>query len=122
VTNEVGIPEGVMVVIFLEHPKEKVWGMLNSISSAGIVLRGLDITSFEDWMRQEGRDEEKEIGPYTLFFPMHRVVRVEQDETVGPVLSYAERFLKEVGRSCVDSLRAPTSGSDDRKTEKVKES
>ena len=35
---------------------------------------------------------------------MHRVERLEKDETVGPVISYAERFAKEVGRTVQETL------------------
>jgi hypothetical protein len=104
-----GLPAGAPVVVFLQEPKEKFWGLLASIGPTGVALRGLDVEVFEEWLRQEARGEEAALGPLTFFFPMHRVMRIERDETVGPVLSYFERFHKEVGRSVEDALGAPSS-------------
>ncbi|HVR71266.1 MAG TPA: hypothetical protein VMT87_10520 [Vicinamibacteria bacterium] len=92
------------VVLYLQAPKEKMWGLLLSVSSAGIVLRGLDLTVFDDWMRQEARGEETMIGLCTVFYPMHRVERMERDETVGPITSYADRFAHEAGRTVLEAL------------------
>ena len=89
---------GALVVLYLQQPKEKVWGMLVSLSGAGVVVRGLELAAFDDWMRQELRGEDAGLGLLTLFYPMHRLERLEEDETLGPVLSYADRFAREVGR------------------------
>ncbi len=95
---------GAPVVLYLRDPKEKIWGILGSLTPAGIVLRGIDLAAFEDWMRQEARGEEDLLGLVTLFYPMHRLERLEKDETVGPVMSYAERFALEVGRTVQETL------------------
>jgi hypothetical protein len=97
--------EGAPVVLYLHDPKEKIWGILLSMTPAGIVLRGLDLTVFDDWMRQEARREEVLIGLTTLFYPMSRVERMERDETVGPLVSYADRFAREVGRTVDEAAR-----------------
>jgi|SRR5687767_8577856 hypothetical protein len=93
------LPEGSTVVVYLQGPNEKVWGVLILLNAAGVVLRGIDLATFDHWMRQEARGEEELIGLTTIFYPMHRVVRMERDETVGPLTSYADRFAREVGRS-----------------------
>lgn len=103
--------EGSTVVIYLQGPKEKVWGVLVSLTSSGVVLRGIDLATFDDWMRQEARGEEELIGLTTIFYPMHRVVRMERDETVGPLTSYADRFAREVGRSVGAVLGLEPKGS-----------
>jgi hypothetical protein len=92
------------VVLYLQAPKEKVWGLLLSVSTAGIVLRGLDLLVFDDWMRQEARGEEKMIGLSTVFYPMHRVERMERDETIGPIVGYADRFAHQAGRTVLEAL------------------
>jgi hypothetical protein len=93
------LAEGSPVILYLQNPKEKVWGLLLSLGTAGIVVRGLDLAVFEDWMRQEARRDESLIMPTTLFYPMHRVERLERDETSGPLPGYVDRFALEVGRS-----------------------
>ena len=95
---------GVPVVLYLQNPKEKIWGLLVSLGPEGVVVRGLDLATFDDWMRQEARGDEPLIGLSTLFYPMGRVERMEQDETVGPVASYADRFAREAGRTIRQAL------------------
>jgi hypothetical protein len=103
---------GSPVILYLQGPKEKVWGILLSIGVAGIVVRGLDLAVFDDWMRQETRADEPLIGPSTIFYPIGRLERMEVDETVGPVTSYAERFAREVGRTVLQVMGLDRAGLD----------
>jgi len=105
------LDEGSTVIVYLQAPKEKIWGVLVGMTPAGIILRGIDLETFDDWMRQEARGDEELIGLITLFYPMHRVVRMERDETVGPLTSYADRFAREVGRSVGAVLGLEPKGS-----------
>ena len=97
--SEFDLIEGGPVIVYLREPKEKVWGLLLSILPSGLVVRGLDLRTFDDWLRQEARAEEPGIGLVTLFYPMGRVERMERDESIGPIEGYADRFRREVGRS-----------------------
>jgi hypothetical protein len=92
------------VIVYLQLPKEKVWGLLVSLGTAGVVVRCIDLAAFDDWMRQEARGDEPYLGLSTVFYPMNRVERMERDETVGPVVSYADRFAREVGRSVREAV------------------
>jgi hypothetical protein len=94
-----GLAEGDAVIVYLQAPKEKVWGLLVSLMIPGIVLRCIDLVAFDDWMRQEARGDEPYLGLTTLFYPMGRVERMEKDESLGPMPSYAARFEAQVGRS-----------------------
>jgi hypothetical protein len=99
-----GLHEGTPVILFLRDPKDKVWGLLVSLGPAGVTVRGMDLRTFEEWMRQEARRDEDFIGPSTMFFPMHRLDRVERDESVGMVISFADRFHREVGRTVNEAM------------------
>ena len=90
---------GDAVIVYLQAPKEKVWGLLVSLGTAGVVVRCIDLATFDDWMRQEARGDEPYLGLSTVFYPMNRVERMERDQTLGPVISYSDRFAREVGRS-----------------------
>jgi hypothetical protein len=92
------------VIVYLQSPKEKVWGLLASLGTAGVVVRCIDLGAFDDWMRQEARGDEPYLGLSTVFYPMNRVERLERDLTTGPVISYAERFAREVGRTVREVL------------------
>jgi len=104
----IGLGAGAPVVLQLHSPKEKVWGILLAVDAAGIILRGLDLEIFDDWMRQEAHGDETMIAPSTIFYPMGRVVRLERDESFGPVVSYADRFAREVGRTAGEAMGLET--------------
>ncbi|HET7745930.1 MAG TPA: hypothetical protein VFM29_01435 [Vicinamibacteria bacterium] len=93
------IAAGQAVILYLHTPKEKVWGVLLSIGVPGVVTRCIELNAFDEWLRQEARGEEPGLGLSTVFYPMHRIERMERDETVGGVEGYADRFAREVGRS-----------------------
>jgi hypothetical protein len=97
--SALGLREGDAVILYLQVPKEKVWGLLVQLHTAGIVLRCIELSAFEDWMRQEARGDENYLGLSTIFYPMARVERMEKDEDLGPIASYSGRFAREVGRS-----------------------
>lgn len=61
-------------------------------------MRGVPVESFEDFLHQWAGDGEHLIGPVTLFFPLHRVERVEVDESAGVVEGLGERFVRVAGR------------------------
>ncbi len=98
-----GFPPGTPVLVYLHTPREKVFGVLHSLQPAGLVLRGIDIGAFEDWMRQEARGETGGLGLVTLFFPMNRVERMERDESAGGFEGFADRFLRETGRTVAEA-------------------
>ena len=93
-----------IVVISLHSPKEKVWGELLAISTAGITVRGIDLSSFDDFIRQILHPEGERIGLPTVFFPLLRVERIALDEPHGSIPSLAAMFEQKVGRSLGEYL------------------
>ena len=102
----IAFADGVPVVLYLNDPKEKIWGLVVSVSAAGVVMRGLRLDSFEDWMRQEARNEDELLGLVTAFYPLPRIERMEEDRSVGSVVGYADRFAEAVGRTVQDAVAA----------------
>ena len=98
---------GTAVVLHLHSPKEKIWGILVSLSSAGIVIHGLDLEAFEDWVRQEARGEEG-VAPCSCFYPLMRVVRMDRDESAPGLLGCADRFRAATGRSVWEVTGCPS--------------
>ncbi len=91
------------VLIFLREPREKLFGVLLGIDTAGVSVRALDLGAMDDFLRQEARgEEEPQIAPATLFYPLHRVERLERDESVGALPGFAERARRETGREVND--------------------
>lgn len=93
-----GIAPGEFVLLVLHSPREKCWGLLDEISSAGVFLRGLDLNAFDDWVQAVAHDEPF-IGLSDLFFPMWRVERLSRDESAAGVSSLAEQFEQRTGRT-----------------------
>jgi hypothetical protein len=57
----------------------------------------LSLDGFEGWLREILRKQPLSAYPSTVFFPMYRVERIFADETAGEVISFAERFRRQIG-------------------------
>ena len=97
-----------IVIVSLAAPKEKIWGQLLGLSAAGVTVRGIQIDSFDDFVRQVLNQEEATVGLTTAFFPMHRVERVSFDERSGTLPSLADRFRQTVGLTIQEYLGIET--------------
>ncbi|MEO5936801.1 MAG: hypothetical protein ABIP81_06270 [Terriglobales bacterium] len=86
---------GSVVLVSLNTPREKFWGAILAISAAGVSLRGIDLQSFEDFMRQVKAGDE--VSPSAVFFPMHRIERIELDQRNGEIPSMQDRFESKTG-------------------------
>jgi methylmalonyl-CoA epimerase len=93
------IGPGQPVLVYLRDPQEKLWGVMRRMDVAGVVLEGIDLTSFDDWVAQIERGEESVVGPSVLFVPMARLERVLLDRASGKLPSLAERFRERTGRA-----------------------
>jgi hypothetical protein len=93
-----------IVIVSLHTPREKVWGELLDVSTAGITMRGIDLNSFDDFIRQVLHPEGDPVGLPTVFFPMQRIERMALDEPTGSIPSMADLFERRVGRSLKDYL------------------
>ena len=95
-----------IVVLTLHGPKEKIWGELAALTPAGITVRGIELDSFDEVLRQIAAGEAGVGVISTVFYPIHRVERMSMDETVGEIPSLAERFEKKVGLTVGEFLSA----------------
>jgi hypothetical protein len=91
------IQPGALVLVHLVNPTEKFWGVLHELGVAGVTLRGINVSSFDDWMAQAAQGKGQMLGLSTMFVPLFRVERVYLDEPVGAVESYRQRFERRVG-------------------------
>lgn len=94
-----GFEPNALVIVNLVNPKEKFFGVLRSLSAAGVMIRGINMDSFDDWLRQIVRDEEPNLDLITMFFPLFRVERIFLDEPSGDIKSLAQQFEHVVGTS-----------------------
>jgi len=93
-----------IIIVSLHTPKEKIWGELLTLNTAGVTLRGIDLNSFDHFIRQINGPDSERIGIPTLFFPMTRVERIALDEPAGSIPSMDELFNRKIGRSLTEYL------------------
>jgi hypothetical protein len=94
---------GSPVLLSLHSPREKLWGLLQEISGSGVFMVGIDINTFDDWIRMIVRGE-RNIGLTTVFIPMWRVERVSLDQSVDDIPSMADTFYERVGMTIEEYL------------------
>ena len=98
---------GALVIATLCNPREKFWGMILALAPEGLSLSGAELASFED-LAVMVRDGEP-FTPAVVFFPMHRIERVELDLPDGNLPSLSQRFFAKTGLEPSAAL-APSNG------------
>jgi hypothetical protein len=93
-----------IVIVSLHTPKEKIWGELLAINPPGITVRGIDLNSFDHFIRQLNEPDGERMALPTIFFPMNRLERISLDEPSGSIPSMNELFARKIGRSLTDYL------------------
>ena len=93
-----------MVVATVANPREKFWGAILSLSPEGLSLRGIELASFEDLVAMVKDGEPFSLG--VVFFPMHRVERMELDLPDGNIPSLSQRFTAKTGLDPVTLLQS----------------
>jgi len=81
---------GTIVVVTLGNPREKLWGAVLSLTAEGLSLCGIELASFEDLISMVKEGEP--FTPSVVFFPMHRLERMELDLPDGSIPSLSQRF------------------------------
>jgi hypothetical protein len=96
-----------MVVLTLSAPREKFWGMILALTPEGLSLSGIELASFEDLVVMV-----KDGEPFTaavVFFPMHRIARIDLDVPDGNLPSLSQRFAAKTGQE--PSTFLPSTGA-----------
>jgi len=91
---------GTVVLVTLNTPREKFWGAVLDVNPAGVSLRGIDLNSFDDFAGMARAGDP--VSASAVFFPMHRVERMELDVRNGDIPSLRERFEVKVGRDLAE--------------------
>jgi len=105
-----GIVPGAPVIVHLNNPREKLWGVVLQIDSTGVYIRGVDLNTFGEWLPMISRGEPN-IGFTTLFLPMWRIDKVLLDESIDDLRSLADQFKERVGVSVGQFLQYSKSDS-----------
>jgi len=84
------------VVVTLSNPRDKFWGMILALAPEGLSVSGIDLSSVDDLaiMVKDGEP----FTPSVVFFPMHRIHRIELDLPDGDIPSLSQRFQAKTGQ------------------------
>ena len=93
---------GNMVLVTLGAPREKFWGVILALAAEGLSFCGIELSSFESRMSMVKEGEP--FSPGVIFFPMHRVERIELDLPDGDISSLSQRFAAKTGMDVSSAL------------------
>lgn len=89
---------GDLVVVVLQAPRERIWGALLGLDAAGIAVRGLDLTPWEEVLSLVRTGQSDQVALGTRFLPMHRVEAMYLDEASSGAPSLADIFRNRTGQ------------------------
>lgn len=95
---------GKIAVLYLREPRARMIGAVRSLDALGVSLQGLDLDAWEDWVAQWTRGEPGPLTPSLQFFPLIRVEKLQADEDVPDLPSFARRFEERTGVRLDDAL------------------
>src|SRR5271156_7037508 len=101
--------QGALVIATMTNPREKFWGAILHLGAEGLSLRGVDVAAFDNLASQIKNGEPFTSG--VVFFPMHRVERMELDLPEGNLQSLSQRFADKTGQDPVPLLGSEFLGS-----------
>jgi hypothetical protein len=92
-----------VVIAYLQNPRERFWGIVRHLDASGLVMQGIDLNSFDEWVNSAVRGEGGgQLS--TIFYPLMRVEKVLVDSRSGDIPSLAEQFERRLGRSLNDFI------------------
>ncbi|MDQ3635868.1 MAG: hypothetical protein M3405_15390 [Acidobacteriota bacterium] len=95
------IETGESVIIIMQNPREKIFGVLHEVNSAGVFVRGIDLEYFEEWTTAI-KNGEQFLPMQDAFYPMWRLERLSRDESSYGMLSMADQFEQKTGLKIAD--------------------
>ncbi len=87
---------GALVIVTLGNPRDKFWGMILTLAPEGLSISGIELASFDD-LAVLVKDGEP-FTPAVVFFPMHRIERIDLDQPDGALPSLSQRFQAKTGQ------------------------
>ncbi len=91
------IKEGSSVIVYLQNPREKFWGVLISLDERGAMLRGGNLESIR-LILEKIEDQPKSLFS-TVFFPSHRIEKILLDEGSEEASSVEELVVERFKKS-----------------------
>ena len=105
-----GLVRDAVIMVYLANPREKVWGLLIDLGPAGVWLRGMDLNSFDDWLRSLTLPPDQRLSPSIGFYPLTRVEKIFVEDATGGVGSLEAQCRARTGRALRDCIVDDTPG------------
>ena len=90
------IEPGQTVVVVLQNPREKVFGILGEIGTSGVTLRCIDLDYFDEWIKAI-KGGEPMLPMQDTFYPMWRIERINRDAESKDIPSLSAQFNQRTG-------------------------
>ena len=90
-----------VVIVYLQNPRERFWGIVRHLDGTGLVVQGIDLNSFDEWVGEATRGKGG-TRLSTVYYPLLRVEKVLVDSSTEEIPSLAEQFERRVGRPPVE--------------------
>ena len=100
------IEKGDSVILILHTPREKLLGILDEISPAGVSVRAIDLSYFDDWCAAIANGEQF-LPMSDYFIPMWRVERLTRDSGSDSAPSMSDLFEQRTGHRMGNSRSLP---------------
>ncbi len=88
------IKEGSSVVVYLQNPREKFWGVLIYLGEMGAMVRGGNLESIQLFL--ENPEKESSSLFSTVFFPSHRIEKILLDEETEGASSIEDMIVEKI--------------------------
>ncbi len=95
---------GQLVVVVLTAPRQKIWGRILGLETAGIAVRGIDIAPWEDVLTLVKSSHANQVALDTRFVPMYRIEQMYLDEASSGVPSLGDVFKERTGLDPMEFL------------------
>jgi hypothetical protein len=92
-----------VVILYLQSPRERYWGVVRAIDATGVVIQGGELGGFDAWVRQVAEGAPN-ASASTIFFPLNRVEKVLVDSPAGDAPSLGQQFERRIGRTLATYL------------------
>jgi len=92
------IEKGECLTVVLHTPREKLFGILDEISPAGISLRAIELSYFDDWCSSIASGEAY-LPMSDYFIPMWRVEKATRDAGTDEMPSMTDIFEQRTNRN-----------------------
>lgn len=90
-----------VVIVILQNPREKIWGVLREVNPAGVFVRGIDLNVYDDFLSAVASGEIfYDLGEQ--FFPLWRVEKIARDEPNGDIPALSDEFERRTGKHILE--------------------